>query len=220
MDQLNPTSSIRRSNNFKSNRRKNRRRKSQNCHSQEPQIFYSPQNSNLQYNISQPYRRKPCLTHSINPSHYFKNFLIKLSLYSFLCYLIVENYEEEKTVINVIPIIRKVYASESQQAAGDQTVDEEPEDQDCGKPHINTETIDQSCTDVGSRAEIKSALEHVLGPTYGEGFVQVLGKYCTFERSCTINRPKLSKILPSMTFVYVQILVKTTVQFTSTSPSK
>lgn len=44
--------------------------------------------------------------------------------------------------------------------------DEDSIDSDCGSPHINTEIVDQSCTDVGSRSEIKRALEHVLGPTY------------------------------------------------------
>ena len=43
---------------------------------------------------------------------------------------------------------------------------DDDQDSDCGSPHINTETIDQSCTDIGSRTEIKKALEHVLGPTY------------------------------------------------------
>ena len=37
---------------------------------------------------------------------------------------------------------------------------------DCGKPYINDDILDGSCTDQGSKSQLINSLKHILGPTY------------------------------------------------------
>ena len=106
--------------------------------------------------------------------------LLKLLFLALLCYLLLEsdvsislfNLQTKQVhsqqlnrglIINFLKSLATLGLSRSRLFVA---ADGDGEDEDCGQPHINTETIDQSCTDIGSRTEIKEALGHVLGPTY------------------------------------------------------